>query len=426
MGKTVVEKILLKHSLSKKLDDFIYAKIDFCFGNDITAPLAIKEFKKAGFKSVFHPKKIGFVCDHFLPARDYNAANNVQILRDFAYEFKIKNFFDINKCGVEHIFLLEEGLIKPGDLVVGADSHTCTFGAIGCVSLGVGSTDLASAIKEGKVWLKKPETIKFIYKGKLGKWICGKDLILYTIGKIGVAGALYKVMEFSGPVMRKLKMDDRFTMCNMAVEAGAKTAIIEVDEVTEEYLQTIPQLKNRSLLAKLKNLFSDEDANYERVVEIDVTNLSPQVACPSLPSNVKPVEELKKVRLNQIVIGSCTNGRISDLRVASKILKGKKVKKDVRVLIIPATRRIYAQAEREGLLKILVEAGCVIIPPTCGPCLGGHMGVLGEGEVGLATTNRNFQGRMGHPESSLYLSSPAVAAASAIKGRITHPQEILG
>ena len=426
MGKTVVEKILLKHSLSKKLDDFIYAKIDFCFGNDITAPLAIKEFKKAGFKSVFHPKKIGFVCDHFLPARDYNAANNVQILRDFAYEFKIKNFFDINKCGVEHIFLLEEGLIKPGDLVVGADSHTCTFGAIGCVSLGVGSTDLACAIKEGKVWLKKPETIKFIYKGKLGKWVGGKDLILYTIGKIGVAGALYKVMEFSGPVMRKLKMDDRFTMCNMAVEAGAKTAIIEVDEVTEEYLQTIPQLKNKSFLAKLKNLFSDEDANYERVVEIDVTNLSPQVACPSLPSNVKPVEELKKVRLNQIVIGSCTNGRISDLRVASKILKGKKVKKDVRVLIIPATRRIYAQAEREGLLKILVEAGCVIIPPTCGPCLGGHMGVLGEGEVGLATTNRNFQGRMGHPESSLYLSSPAVAAASAIKGRITHPQEILG
>lgn len=421
MGKTLFEKILDKHSSSNKKENFIYAKVDFCFGNDITAPLAIKEFRKAGFKRVFNPKRISFICDHFLPARDYTAANNVKILKNFADEYKIKNFFDIDRAGIEHIFLLEKGLIKPGYLVVGADSHTCTLGAIGCVALGVGSTDFACVMKEGKVWLRRPGIVKFVYKGKLGKWLSGKDLILYTIGKIGADGALYKVMEFTGPIIRKLSMDDRFVMCNMAVEAGAKTGIIEVDEKTVQYLQNTTGWKGKF---NQEAFSSDKDAEYEEVVEMDVSNLSPQVACPHLPANVKPVEELRKVKVNQIVIGSCTNGRLSDLKQVARILKGKKVAKKVRVLVIPATYNIYKQAEKEGVLEVLVEAGCVVAPPTCGPCLGGHMGILDKGEVCLATTNRNFQGRMGHPGSYLYLSSPAVAAASALTGRITHPQQV--
>jgi 3-isopropylmalate/(R)-2-methylmalate dehydratase large subunit len=329
---------------------------------------------------------------------------------------------------------LEEGLIRPGDLVVGADSHTCTFGAIGCASFGVGSTDLACVMKEGRVWLRVPKTIKFIYTGRRRKWVSGKDLILYTIGKIGVDGALYKAMEFSGPLIRDLNMEDRFTMTNMAVEAGAKIGIIEFDEITLKYLQKNQKSristkgefasggKNQKLL---KNLKSDKDARYDEIIEIDVSKLEPQVACPHLPSNVKPAKALGKVKLSQVFIGSCTNGRISDLRVAAKILKGKKVKKCLRVIVSPATPAIYRQAEKEGLLRIFLEAGCTVCPPTCGPCLGGHMGILDKGEVALATTNRNFIGRMGHPESFVYLSSPAVAAASAIKGRITHPDEVV-
>lgn len=420
MGLTLIEKILFKHSTAKKLENFIYARVDFCFGNDITAPLAVREFIQAKFKSVFNPKKIGFICDHFVPARDFKAANNVKLLKKFAQEFKIKHFYDIDKCGIEHVFLPQEGLIKPLDLIIGADSHTCTYGALGAASFGVGSTDLAAVMKEGRCWFRVPETIKFVYQGNLPRWIGGKDLILYTIGKIGVDGALYKVMEFSGKVIKKLGMDDRFTMCNMAIEAGAKTAIIEPDEKTLNYLKET-KLKIRNI--KLEK--SDNDAQYSKVVQIDVTSLKPQVACPHLPSKVKDVDKLGKVKLDQIVIGSCTNGRISDLEIAAKIVKGKKIKKGLRAIVIPATPKIYKQAEKNKFLEIFLKAGFIVLPATCGPCLGGHGGILDKGEVALATTNRNFVGRMGHPESFVYLSSPAVAAASAIRGRITHPDEVV-
>ena len=420
MGLTLIEKILLKHSLSGKLEDFIYAKVDFCFGNDITAPLAVKEFKKAGFKSIFNKSKIGFICDHFTPARDLKAANNVKLLKEFAKEYKIKHFYDIDKCGVEHVFLPESGLVKPMDLVIGADSHTCTYGALGAASFGVGSTDLAAAIATGKCWFKVPETIKFVYSGKFTTWVGGKDLMLYTIGKIGVDGALYKVMEFSGPAIRSLSMDDRFSMCNMAIEAGGKGGVIDPDEKTLDYVRAAnPKLKN------IKIVKSDPDAKYSRVINIDVSKLTPQVACPHLPSNVKSVDKLSKIKVDQVVIGSCTNGRISDLAISAKILKGKKIKKGLRAIVIPATPKIYQEAEKKKYLEIFHNAGFIVSPPTCGPCLGGHTGVLDKGEVAIATTNRNFIGRMGDPGSFVYLSSPAVAAASAITGRITNPTEVV-
>ena len=419
MGLTLIEKIFRKHSLSKRLEDFIYAKVDFCFGNDITAPLAVKEFRQAGFRKVFDKSKIGFICDHFTPARDLKAANNVKALKEFAKAFKIKHFYDIDKCGVEHVFLPEAGIVKPMDLVIGADSHTCTYGAIGAASFGVGSTDLAAAIATGKCWFKVPETIKFVYKGKFPDWVGGKDLILHTIGKIGVDGALYKIMEFSGPAIKNLGMDDRFTMCNMAIEAGGKGGIIEPDEKTLDYARKVnPKIKN------IKIERSDPDAKYSKVINIDVSKLKPQVACPHLPSNVKSVDKCKKVKINQVVIGSCTNGRISDLKVSAKILKNKRVKKGLRAIVIPATPKIYQEAERKKYLEIFHKAGFIVSPPTCGPCLGGHTGILDKGEVALATTNRNFIGRMGHPESFVYLSSPAVAAASSITGRITNPSEV--
>ena len=416
MGLTLIEKILLKHSLSGKLEDFIYAKVDFCFGNDITAPLAVKEFRRSGFKKVFNKSKIGLICDHFTPARDLKAANNVKILREFAKDFKIKHFYDIDKCGVEHAFLPEAGLVKPMDLLIGADSHSCTYGALGAASFGVGSTDLAAAIAAGKCWFRVPETIKFIYKGKFPAWVGGKDLILHTIGKIGVDGALYKIMEFSGPAIRNLEMDDRFAMCNMAIEAGGKGGVIEPDKKTIDYARKAnPKIKN------IKIEKSDPDAKYSKVVNIDVSKLKPQVACPHLPSNVKSVDECKMVKIDQVVIGSCTNGRISDLEVSAKILKGKKIKKGLRAIVIPATPKIYQEAERKKYLEIFHKAGFIVSPPTCGPCLGGHTGILDKGEVALATTNRNFIGRMGHPKSFVYLSSPAVTAASSITGRITDP-----
>ncbi|MDD4183763.1 MAG: 3-isopropylmalate dehydratase large subunit, partial [Candidatus Omnitrophica bacterium] len=391
MGLTLIEKILLKASGKKELADFVYAKVNFAFGNDITAPLAVKEFVKAGFDSVFDTQKIGFICDHFLPARDLKAANNARLLKDFSQKYKIKNFFDINECGVEHVFLIEEGLVSPGYLVVGADSHTCTLGGIGAASFGVGSTDLAAVMKEGRCWLKVPQTIKFVYKGKLNKWLSGKDLILNTIGKIGVEGAHYKVMEFSGPVIEHLGLDDRLTMTNMAIEAGGKTGVVEPDESTIKYLKQV-QGKKFNFKGSLKELKADRDARYKEVIEIDVTKLEPQVACPHLPSNTRPVGELKNITLNQVVIGSCTNGRITDLRTAAKILKNKKVKKGLRVIILPASPSIYRQAEKEGLIKTFMEANCIVSPATCGPCLGGHMGILDKGEVALATTNRNFIG----------------------------------
>ena len=417
MGLTLAEKIFLRHSSKKRLEDFIYARVDFAFANDVTGPLTVKQFYKITDKKVFNPKKIAFVCDHFTPAKDLSSANNVALLREFSLKFKIPNFFDINHCGIEHVFLAEQGFIKPGGLVIGADSHTCTFGALGALGLGVGSTDLASAFATGKCWFRVPKSLKFIYKGRLSKWVFAKDLILYTISKIGVDGALYEVMEFSGEVIRRMEMDGRFTICNMAIEAGAKTGIIEPDEKTFRYLRRISPLR-------IKDLKSDKNARYEKVYEWDVSKLQPQVASPHLPSNVKSVGELKSVKLNQVVIGSCTNGRISDLRIAAKILKNRKVKSNLRVIIIPATPNIYKQALREGLINVFINAGCLVSPPTCGPCLGGHMGILGEEEVALATTNRNFIGRMGHPKSFVYLASPAVAAASAVKGRIAHPEEV--
>ncbi len=420
MGLTLIEKILKKKAVNKKLDDFIYAKVDFCFGNDITAPLAVGEFKKAGFDSVFNRNKIGFFCDHFVPARDLKAANNVKILERFAEKFKIKHFYDTDVCGIEHVFLPEKGLVKSGDLIIGADSHTCTYGALGAASLGVGSTDLAAAIKEGTCWLKKPEVIKLSYSGKIPRWFSGKDLILYTIGKIGVRGALYKVMEFSGPVIRSFSIEDRFTICNMAIEAGAQTGIIEPDQKTFNYLKKInPQFKSDF------SLKGDSDASYSQVIEYDISELKPQVACPHLPSNVKDVDKLKSVKLDQVVIGSCTNGRLADLAQAAEVLRGQVVKKGLRAIVIPASHKIYNQALKKGYLSVFAQAGFMVSPPTCGPCLGGHTGILDKGEVALATTNRNFIGRMGHPESYVYLSGSAVAAASSITGRITHPAEII-
>jgi 3-isopropylmalate/(R)-2-methylmalate dehydratase large subunit len=428
MAYTLAEKILLAHTDRKtiKPGEFIEAKIDLALGNDITAPMAIEEFKKLGFKKVFDKNKIVLVPDHFAPAKDLRSANQCKILADFAKEQKIKNYFEVGCMGIEHALLPEMGLVLPGELVIGADSHTCTYGALGCYSTGVGSTDLARAFIDGKCWLKVPASIKFLYKGKLKKWVGGKDLILFTIGKIGVDGALYKVMEFSGPVIKNLAMDDRFAMCNMAIEAGARVGIIEPDEVTLDYVKHVTrhtsQVTRKKTWDKLK---SDTDAYYEKKYEWDVSDLEPQVACPHLPSNVKPASELKDIKLDQIVIGSCTNGRVSDLEIAAEILKGKRIKAGVRLIVIPATQKIYLETVKRGWAEIFVKAGGVFETPTCGPCLGGHMGILTESEVCLATTNRNFMGRMGSPKSFVYLSNPAVAAASAITGRITHPDYIV-
>jgi len=425
MGYTIAEKILLAHTDKKSINpgEFIEAKIDLALGNDITAPLAIEQFKKAGFKKVFDKNKIVLVSDHFAPAKDLRSANLCKILADFAVEQRIKHYFEVGYMGIEHALLPEKGLVLPGDLIIGADSHTCTYGALGCFSTGVGSTDLARAFVDGKCWFKVPASIKFVYKGRLNMWVGGKDLILYTISKIGVDGALCRIMEFAGEVISKLGIDDRFTMCNMAVEAGAVTGIIEPDEITLGYVKQNQKskIKNQKYKLKIKNLKSDKDTFYEKTFEWDISKLEPQVACPHLPSNVKPVSKLKNIKIDQVVIGSCTNGRISDLRVAAKIFKGRKVKSSLRLIVIPATQKIYLQAVEEGLAEIFVKAGGIFSTPTCGPCLGGHMGVLVEGEVCLATTNRNFIGRMGSSKSEVYLSNPAVAAASAIKGRITHP-----
>jgi 3-isopropylmalate/(R)-2-methylmalate dehydratase large subunit len=424
MGYTIAEKILLAHSGKKdiKPGEFIEAKVDLALGNDITAPLAIEEFKKAGFKKVFDRKRVVLVPDHFAPAKDLKSANQCKVLAEFAREQSLENYFEIGCMGIEHALLPEQGLVKTGDLVIGADSHTCTYGALGCYSTGVGSTDLARAFVDGKCWFKVPAGVKFIYKGRLAKWVGGKDLILFTIGKIGVDGALYKAMEFSGPVIRSLGMDDRFAMSNMAIEAGARAGIIEPDGVTWKYAGSVV---GRSSLVVSKDLKSDPDAKYEQVYQWDVSDLEPQVACPHLPSNVKPVSALKDVKIDQAVIGSCTNGRISDLRIAARILKDKKVFPGVKLLVFPATQKIYLAAVKEGLAEIFVRAGGIFSTPTCGPCLGGHMGILAEGETAIATTNRNFIGRMGSSKSFVYLSNPAVAVASAITGRITHPGEII-
>ncbi len=419
MGMTATEKIIAVHSDRKEVKpgESVFARVDLCLGNDVTAPLAIEIFEREGFTGVWDPTRICLVQDHFQPSKDIRAAELAKTMRRFAAKHSIEHYYDVGRGGIEHALLPEQGLVLPGELVVGADSHTCTYGALGAFSTGVGSTDLAACFATGRVWLRVPQTVRFTYRGKLQPFVGGKDLILYTIGKTGVSGALYKAMEFAGEVIEKLEMDDRFSMCNMAIEAGAKSGIVATDAETEKYL------KGR---AKRKYVpqHNDEDADYAEVIEFDVSGMGPQVSVPSLPENATPVEELSDVTIDQVVIGSCTNGRISDLREAAEILRGRRVHSSVRLIVIPATQDILLQAMKEGIAQVFVEAGAALSTPTCGPCLGGHMGVLGGGERALATTNRNFSQRMGHASSEVYLCGPAVAAASAVTGRITHPARL--
>ena len=395
--------------------ELVMARLDLVLGNDITAPVAIGEFQKFGRAAVFDREKIALVPDHFTPNKDIKAAAQCAAMRAFAKEQGIANYFEVgHDCGIEHALLPEKGLVTAGDLVIGADSHTCTYGALGAFSTGVGSTDMAAGMSAGETWFRVPSAIKVVLKGKPRKWVCGKDVILHLIGMIGVDGARYQSLEFAGDGIASLSMDDRFTIANMAIEAGAKNGIFPVDETTLAYL--------REHNAKPPRVYeADADAEYERVIEIDLDELEPTVAFPHLPSNTRPVREAGNVAIDQVVIGSCTNGRISDMRAAAEVLRGHRVADGVRAIVIPATQRIWLQALEEGLLKTFVEAGCVVSPPTCGPCLGGHMGILAKNERCVATTNRNFVGRMGHVESEVYLASPAVAAASAIAGHITTP-----
>ncbi|OGP84995.1 MAG: 3-isopropylmalate dehydratase large subunit [Deltaproteobacteria bacterium RBG_16_54_11] len=419
MGMTITEKILAAHADLDEVTpgEIINARVDVALGNDITAPLAIQAFREMGARKVFDKAKVILVPDHFTPNKDIQSAEQCRLMREFAQEQELKHYLEVGRMGIEHALLPEMGLVGPGYLVIGADSHTCTYGALGAFATGVGSTDLAAAMATGEIWLRVPETIKFIYTGKRRPWVSGKDLILYTIGAIGVDGALYKAMEITGATIRHLDMSGRFTMANMAIEAGGKNGIFPPDEITLEYLR--PRMAIGYTIYQ-----SDEDACYAEVKEYDCSRIEPQVACPPSPANVKGVRALAGVAIDQAVIGSCTNGRLEDLRVAAQIIKGKQVAPYVRLIVIPATQEIYLQALREGLLEIFVQAGGAVSTPTCGPCLGGHMGVLAAGEVAIATTNRNFVGRMGHPTSQVYLSNPAVAAASAIKGKITHPEEV--
>lgn len=416
---TMTQKILAAKAGLKEVHagQFIEANIDLALGNDITTPVAIKEFMKTGRDKVFDKEKIALVPDHFTPNKDIKAAEQCKMIRDFAYEQGLTNYFEVGEMGIEHCLIPEKGLAVPGDAIIGADSHTCTYGALGAFSTGVGSTDLAATMARGKCWFKVPAAIKFNLTGKLQKWVSGKDLILHIIGMIGVDGALYQSMEFAGDGVAALTMDDRFTIANMAIEAGAKNGIFPVDE------QTISYVKEHSI--KPYQVFeADEDAEYSRVIDIDLSTLRPTVAFPHLPENTKTIDEVGDITVDQVVIGSCTNGRITDLRIAADILRGRKVKKGVRVIVFPGTQAIYLQAVKEGLVTDIVEAGAAFSTPTCGPCLGGHMGILAAGERSISTTNRNFVGRMGHVESEVYLASPAVAAASALTGRIEDPANI--
>lgn len=415
---TITEKILAGHSGREELSrgELIIAKVDFILANDITGPIAISEFEKIGAKRVFDKDRIAFIPDHFTPQKDISSAEQCKLLRGFAKKQGI-HYFEIGRMGIEHALLPEEGLVLPGDVIVGADSHTCTYGALAAFSSGVGSTDIASSMATGECWFKVPESMKLIYYGRPNKWVSGKDLILHTIGDIGVDGALYMAMEFEGETIRTMPMHERLTMCNMAIEAGAKSGIIAPDSITEEYIR-----KRAKRPYKFYN--SDKESRYASIREYDCSKIPLTVSCPHLPSNTKPAKELSHIRIDQAVIGSCTNGRLEDLREAAIILKGRKVHHEVRLIVIPATQGIYLSAMKEGLLEIFVSAGGVVSTPTCGPCLGGHMGVLAKGERALATTNRNFIGRMGHPESEVYLCNPAVAATSAVIGRIATPEEL--
>ena len=416
---TISEKILAEHAGFREVEpgQLINARVDLVLGNDITAPIAIEEFRRIGATKVFDPGKVVLVPDHFVPNKDIKSAQQCQSMRNFAREQNLTYYYEVGEMGIEHALLPEQGLVLPGDLVIGADSHTCTYGALGAFSTGVGSTDMAAAMITGESWFRVPETIKFIYHGKRRPWVDGKDLILHTIGRIGVDGALYRSMEFTGEAIANLSMDSRLTMANMAIEAGGKNGIIVPDKVTKEYVQGRAKRPYKFFL-------SDLEAKYSQILDVDVTRIEPQVAFPHLPSNVKPISSVGKVPIDQAVIGSCTNGRLEDLRTAARVLKGRKRAPFVRLIIIPATQEIYRQAMKEGLFDIFLEANAAISTPTCGPCLGGYMGILGKGERAVSTTNRNFVGRMGHPESEVYLANPAVAAASAILGRIGSPEEL--
>jgi 3-isopropylmalate/(R)-2-methylmalate dehydratase large subunit len=419
MAMTMTQKILAAHAgLDQvKSGQLLTAKLDLVLGNDVTSPVAIKEFEKAGLDNVFDKSRVALVMDHFTPNKDIKAAEQCKCVRTFARAYDIDNYFDVGTMGVEHALLPEQGLVGPGDCIIGADSHTCTYGALGAFATGVGSTDLAAAIYSGEAWFKVPSAIKFVLKNKPAKYINGKDIILHIIGLIGVDGALYKSMEFFGDGLKYLSIDDRFTIANMAIEAGAKNGIFPVDDITREYI------KGRFKRTPVEYA-ADEDAEYEKIIEVDLSTLKPTVAFPHLPSNTRTIDNCGEVVLDQIVIGSCTNGRLSDLEIAANIMKGKKVAKGLRVIVIPATNEIYMQAMEKGYLKIFMEAGAIVSTPTCGPCLGGHMGILAEGEKALATTNRNFVGRMGHPKSEVYLASPYIAAASAITGKISSPENL--
>ena len=419
MGMTMTQKILAAHAgLSEvKAGQLIEADLDLVLGNDITTPVAINEMQKMDNQTVFNNEKIALVMDHFIPNKDIKSAQNCKCCREFACRHDITNYFDVGEMGIEHALLPEKGLVVAGDAVIGADSHTCTYGALGAFSTGVGSTDMAAGMVTGKAWFKIPSAIKFELTGKPSRWVSGKDVILHIIGMIGVDGALYKSMEFSGDGIRNLTMDDRFTICNMAIEAGGKNGIFPVDELTEEYMKEHSK-------RDYKIYEADADAEYDAVYTIDLSELKPTIAFPHLPENTRTIEEAGEVRIDQSVIGSCTNGRIDDMRIAAGILKGRKVAKGVRCIVIPATQAIYLQCIREGLMEIFVEAGAVVSTPTCGPCLGGYMGILAEGERCISTTNRNFVGRMGHVDSEIYLASPAVAAASAVTGKISCPCEL--
>jgi 3-isopropylmalate/(R)-2-methylmalate dehydratase large subunit len=419
MPQTITEKILAAHASRDTVvpGELINVGIDMALANDITAPIAIDLFEESGIESVFDPERIALVPDHFVPNKDIQSAVQVQTMRTFAKKYNIKHFFELGEMGIEHALLPEQGLVLPGDVVIGADSHTCTYGALGAFATGVGSTDIAAAMITGEVWLKVPESIKLVYRGQLKKWVTGKDLILYTIGDIGVDGATYKVMEFMGDVINDFPVADRMTMANMAIEAGAKSGIISPDETTLDYIR--PRAKR-----PFQCYTSDPDAQYTESKTYDVSGIEPQVAFPYLPENTRGISEVGTVPVQQAVIGSCTNGRIEDLRLAASVLNGHTVANNIRLIIVPATPTVYRQAMAEGLLEVFLSAKGIVSPPTCGPCLGGFMGILGPGERAVATTNRNFVGRMGHPSSEVYLANPAVAAASAILGRIGSPEEL--
>lgn len=420
MGMTMTQKILAAHTGLDKVEagQLIKCKLDMVLGNDVTTPVAINEFEKAGFTSVFDNTKISMVMDHFTPNKDIKSATNSLQCRTFAGKYNIKNYYDVGEMGIEHALLPEKGIVASGECIIGADSHTCTYGALGAFSTGVGSTDMCAGMATGEAWFKVPSAIKFNLTGKLNEYVMGKDVILHIIGMIGVDGALYKSMEFSGEGLKSLSMDDRLSMANMAIEAGAKNGIFAVDDITVEY-------QKGRVDREYKIYEADADAEYDAVYDIDLSKIKPTVSFPHLPENTKTTDECGEVKIDQVVIGSCTNGRLEDMAMAAKILKGRHVAKNVRCIVIPATQQVYLDCIKNGYMETFIEAGCAVSTPTCGPCLGGHMGILAKGERAVATTNRNFVGRMGHPESEVYLASPAVAAASAITGKISDPSEVM-